>query len=124
MSPILYNFAINPLLSHLNKLKGVSSFGQNPIKALAFADNCVLGIADNQDSYLATKIISWYESVSQAKLNLNKSFALKNVSRLQTFRFKFSIQQSQYAILGFWLILRALWKKLWRYLCLEKCKPA
>jgi retron-type reverse transcriptase len=44
MSPILYNFAINPLLQHLEKLSGVIVQGQAPLKVLAFADDCVLGI--------------------------------------------------------------------------------
>ena len=77
MSPILYNFAINPLLCHLEKLSGVSVRGQPPIKVLAFADDCELGIKNQADSKQATHIISMYEKASQAKLNSHKSIAIK-----------------------------------------------
>ena len=80
MSPILYNFAINPLLCHLEKLSGVSVKGQPPIKVLAFEDDCVLGLNDNNDSIIATEIISAYESASQAKLNSLKSVAIRKLN--------------------------------------------
>ena len=76
MSPILYNFAINPLLNHLNSLSGISLPGQPPLKVLAFADDCVLGIKDNKDCALATSIFKSFEKASQAKLNANKSEAI------------------------------------------------
>ena len=60
---ILYNFAINPLLCHLEKLSGVLVRGQPPIKVLAFADDCVLGINDSSDSHIASQIISNYKKV-------------------------------------------------------------
>ena len=80
MSPILYNFAINPLLCHLEKLSGVLVRGQPPIKVLAFADDCVLGINDSSDSHISSQIISNYENCSQAKLNSRKSMAISKLN--------------------------------------------
>ena len=76
MSPILYNFAINPLLTHLTTLSGISIPGQPAIKVLAFADDCVLGIRDLNDTFIATSCIQEFEKASQAKLNAQKSVAL------------------------------------------------
>ena len=80
MSPILYNFAINPLLCHLEKLHGVLVKGQPPLQVLAFADDCVLGIHDHNDTSISEEIIARYEKASQAKLNSHKSVALKQLS--------------------------------------------
>ena len=64
LSPVLYNFAINPLLSQLQqKLTGISISGQASLKTLAFADDCVLGLSSNQDATIANDLISKYESV-------------------------------------------------------------
>lgn len=77
LSPILYNFAINPLLELLNCcLQGIPCPGQPPLRVLAFADDCVLGIRDPQDSDIANSILSSFEAASQAKLNAGKSLAL------------------------------------------------
>lgn len=76
MSPILYNFSINPLLTQLESLSGISIYGQPTLKILAFADDCVLGLKDANDSLKADSIISQYELASQAKLNSNKSLAI------------------------------------------------
>ena len=43
---------------------------------MAFADDCVLGISSCQDASIAHCLISEYESVSQAKLNADKFYAI------------------------------------------------
>ena len=69
------------------KLTGISISGQASLKTLAFADNCVLGLSSNQDATIANDLISKYESVSQAKLNADKSHAIsKGLSLSVLFR--------------------------------------
>lgn len=78
LSPLLYNFSIDPLLITLNNtLQGVSIPGQPPIKIMAFADDCVVGLANKEDSLTLEKTILHYESISQAKLNTDKTQILK-----------------------------------------------
>ena len=53
MSPILYNLTIDPLLRKLNEnIIGIKGYGQEDLKTLAFADDCVIGIGSNEDSRL------------------------------------------------------------------------
>ena len=80
MLPILYNFAINPLLCHLEKLSGVLVRGQSPIKVFDFADDFVLGIYDCSNSHIASQIISDYKSCSQVKLSSCKSMAISKLN--------------------------------------------
>ena len=68
------------LLCHLEKLHGVLVKGQPPLQVLAFADDCVLGIHDHNDTSISEEIIAHYEKASQAKLNSHKSVALKQLS--------------------------------------------
>lgn len=78
LSPILYNFSLEPLLLTLNKeLHGIITNNQEPLKALAFADDCVVGIKDETDSKKLEKIIKIYENYSQALLNKSKTEAIQ-----------------------------------------------
>ena len=100
MSPILYNFAIDPLLCHLDKLFGISTPGHPPLKILAFADDCFLGIKDHNDSKLAESIITEYENASQAKLNSHKSMAIAKNNAPSYLPFKIKYTQEPVRHLG------------------------
>lgn len=100
MSPILYNFAINPLLQHLEKLSGVMVEGQPLLKVLAFANNCVFGIQHTMDSLIATAVISNYEAVSQAKLNVQKSIAISKSNPPTTLPFNIHVTKEPIYHLG------------------------
>lgn len=74
LSPLLYNFSIDPLIRALNKkISGIEVRGQDSIKCLAFADDCVVGASSASDVLAIQELFSLYEKSSQAKLNTRKS---------------------------------------------------
>ena len=57
LSPILYNYSLEPLLLTISKkLLGIALFGQPNLKKVAFEDDCVVGISNKQDSNLIETI--------------------------------------------------------------------
>lgn len=74
LSPLLYNFSLDPLLRALDgKLKGIKVWGQPPLKCMAFADDCVVAATGPRDVKHIEKLFKQYEEASQAKLNVAKS---------------------------------------------------
>lgn len=74
LSPILYNIAFDPFIRTINThIKGISIHSQDPLRILAFADDCVVGLKDRHDTKMLEKIVTEYESISQAKLNKLKT---------------------------------------------------
>ncbi|KAJ9088501.1 hypothetical protein DSO57_1022500 [Entomophthora muscae] len=50
MSPILFNFASNVILAAAEQsMEGIKHPGQEPLRAIAFADETVFGLASSQD---------------------------------------------------------------------------
>ena len=72
LSPLLFNIAIELLLSILRqKLSGISLPG-SCFKVSAFADDVVMGLGSSQDFQLAQECLVTYSSASNAKLNVDK----------------------------------------------------
>jgi hypothetical protein len=72
LSPLLFNIAIEPLLSLFRqKLSGILLPGLS-FKISAFADDVVLGLGSSQDVDLALECLDAYASASNAKLNVDK----------------------------------------------------
>lgn len=86
ISPLLYNFSIEPLLLSLNKnLTGITIEMQDPIRALAFADDMALALSTPADVRATELAITEYQNISQAKLNVTKSQTIiLNGCRLKT----------------------------------------
>ena len=61
------------LLSINKQLQGIKICGQPTIKALAFADDCVLAIHDSLDTKKFIKIYEVFSGISQAKINTGKT---------------------------------------------------
>ncbi|KAJ9085240.1 hypothetical protein DSO57_1016042 [Entomophthora muscae] len=78
MSPLLFNFAANILLTACQvRLKGRAHPGQDPLKASAFADNTVCGIADQEDVLSFTELLDLYQRGSNAKVNVDKTVTVR-----------------------------------------------
>ena len=69
LSPLLFNIAIEPLLSCFHhKLHGLQVHSL-VFKVSAFADDILLGLASKQDSQVAQDCLALYASASNAKIN-------------------------------------------------------
>ncbi|KAJ9052994.1 hypothetical protein DSO57_1028584 [Entomophthora muscae] len=78
MSPLLFNFVANILLTTCQvRLKGIAHPGQDPLKASAFADDTVCGIADQEDVLLFTELLNLYQKGSNAKVNVEKTVTVR-----------------------------------------------
>lgn len=74
LSPLLYNLSLDPLLRILNStMKGIIVRGQPPLKAIAYADNCVIGLGNNMDSQTLAAVITQYIQASNAALSIDKT---------------------------------------------------
>ena len=74
LSPILYNFSFDVFLNLINKkIKGISIFGQPTVKVVAFADDCMVALADKEDTKLLESIVVQYSDMSQASVNKDKT---------------------------------------------------
>jgi len=72
LSPLLFNIAVEPLLSLCRqKLSGIHLPGLC-FKVSAFADDVVLGLGSGHDVRLALECLATYSSASNAKLNVDK----------------------------------------------------
>jgi hypothetical protein len=77
LSPLLFNIAIEPLLScFCHKLYGLQVHSL-VFKVSAFADDILLGLASKQDFQVAQDCLTLYASASNAKLNADKCQTLK-----------------------------------------------
>lgn len=56
-----------------SSLDGTIIHSQPVLKVAAFADDCVVSISSKKDSLLFYKIVEVYSSISQAKINVNKT---------------------------------------------------
>lgn len=66
MSPILFNIAANLFIAAGNVvLAGIQVEGQMPLKMMAFADDTVMGVTEEEDVRRAAKLIALYEKASE-----------------------------------------------------------
>ena len=84
LSPILYNYSLEPLILTITKLlTGIALFGQPTLKIVAFADDCVVAIKNKSDSILVEQIFNKLQQVSQARINILKTQSINlNNSRI------------------------------------------
>ena len=74
ISPILYNFAIDPFLRTLNQgLTGITIHGLGATKVLAFADDCVVMLKNYSDTKFLESTITKFGQLAQSKVNINKT---------------------------------------------------
>lgn len=101
LSPILYNYSLEPLLLTISKhLTGISLFGQQITKIVAFADDCVVAINNKMDSILIEKIFDKYQQVSQAKINIKKTQFINLNNSKVNLPWKLKIKTTQVTHLG------------------------
>ena len=78
MSPTLFNFVIDTFLYALqSKLIGICQGDNSYIKTVAFADDTVVTIGSATDLLAFKSAINLYQQASNAKLNNNKTLAVK-----------------------------------------------
>ena len=78
LSPLLYNFSIDPLLTNLNmELRGIPINNKIKLKSIAFADDIVLGIKNSLDLEDFWFIYNKYSKASNACLNWDKTEVIK-----------------------------------------------
>ena len=70
-------WSLNVSYSFNKQLQGIKIRGQPTIKALAFADDCVLAIHDSLDTKKFIKIYEVFSGISQAKINTDKTEVIK-----------------------------------------------
>lgn len=94
-------------------LKGVTCIGQHPMKTVAFADDAILGIRNNEDLNTAVRIIKEYDHISNDKVDIDKT-VLINLDNNPWDKFILNIQQEKSSIrhLGVYLSSKGVDQKL------------
>ena len=77
LSPILYNFSIEPLGMRMRKcLKGISCFGLAPAKLIQYADDINLFASKDEDFHLVKSVLQGTSVAIGNQINLDKTSVL------------------------------------------------